>query len=812
MELLFYPYEFTYRIIGQEPVIYIFGKTKDGQKIALKDNTFKPYFWAVLKDYKPEYVEDIKKISFKEEQVLEVKEASLGKRVYFGEESQVLKITVNIPGAVPVIAKEVSTLNFVECVCESDILFTRRYIVDRNITPLKLFKVKVEEATEQSKIPVYNLLSIKEINDDSAFKPKVLAFDIETYNPFGKNIRPEKDPILMLSIKTDSLNKVLTWKRFKTVSKDIEFLDSERDLIERFKQIVDTEKPDFLVGYYSDGFDLPYIIRRAKVNKIKLDLGIDYSEVKLAKGDSDRIKIHGLVHIDILKFIKRVMGTTLETDFFTLDAVSEELLNEKKVKVDIEKLAYTWDNAPDKLEIYASYNAKDSDLTFRLFNKIYPNIEELTKLVSAPVFDLTRMSFSKLVESYLIKHAFLLNVCVPNKPSNKEISERILLKYKGAFVFEPTPGLYKDIAVFDFRSFYPTVIVAHNISPETINCSCCKKANEFEIENKKYRICKKKKGLIPIILKDLISRRMTIKEILKKESTNPFLKARSEALKTLSNSFYGYLGFYGSRWYSFDAGGIVTGLCRNYIMKVMDIAEKKDYTVLYGDTDSVFLRLNKNSIDDAKKLVEKINMDLPDFMELEFENYFKSGIFVSSKAANTGAKKRYALLGKDGKLKIRGFESVRRNVSAIAKEVQLKVLKLVLEDKIDDAYKCVSDVVLDMRNRKINVEKLIIYTQITKPIEEYEQIGPHVAVARKLVEKGKPVGPGTIVKYVITAGDGKIRDRAREPEDVKKNEYDANYYISHQILPAVKSIFAVIGLNTDKLLDEKKDHSLGKFF
>ncbi|GAI26580.1 unnamed protein product [marine sediment metagenome] len=177
------------------------------------------------------------------------------------------------------------------------------------------------------------------------------------------------------------------------------------------------------------------------------------------------------------------------------------------------------------------------------------------------------------------------------------------------------------------------------------------------------------RGFLPIIIGDLISRRARIKEIIK-EKKDIMLEARSESLKLLANAFYGYLGFFGARWYSIECARSVTAYGRYYINRVIEDAEKNEFKVIYSDTDSVFLNLGKKTEEDALKFVEKINETLPGIMELEYENFYPCGIFVSAKEGHYGAKKKYALLGKDGNIKITGFETVRRNWSFIAKQAQ----------------------------------------------------------------------------------------------------------------------------------------------
>jgi len=412
---------------------------------------------------------------------------------------------------------------------------------------------------------------------------------------------------------------------------------------------------------------------------------------------------------------------------------------------------------------------------------------------------------------------FIFNQIAPNKPNNNEVMERRMKTYKGAFVFEPKPGLYENIVVFDYRSLYPTIIGSHNIGPGTINCSCCKEDAKLAPmeDNSKVWFCSKKKGFIPSIIEDLITRRTRIKEITRDhlDEEHAILDARQNSLKLLANSFYGYLGFFGARWYSFECARATTAFGRYYITKVIGKAEKDGFKVQYSDTDSVFLTLDGKTKEDATKFSEKINSELPGLMELEFEGFYPAGIFVSAKMGAFGAKKKYALLSEDGFLKIKGFESVRRNWSLIAKEAQEKVLDIILRDRDNKkALEYVKKVVDDLRNKKIHLDKVIIHTQLQKELNDYDARGPHVAVAQRLKNKGVNVGPGTMIRFVVVQGRDIIRNRSKLPEEVKENEYDADYYINHQVVPAVERIFDVLGYHKLDLLESKEQKKLEGFF
>jgi len=812
----FYPLDATYRIVDGKAAIILFGKASDGNQISIVDNNFEPYFYVIPKGGS-NISEKLAKIRIEAEgDVSFVTKAEPVSKKLHGREIFAIKVCTNLPSAVPIIRNLVKDWEIIESTFEFDIPFARRYLIDKNIVPLVLHRATGEFTSQKSRGSVFNAEKIGQSGDDTLQNPKVLAFDIETYSNLDMVIDADKNPILMLSFYGENFKKVFVWREFKTDLEFVEFVDSEAKLIEKFKETINEFKPDILTGYFSDGFDLPYMKTRAEKHKIKLDIGIDFSEIRVKSGRETSVSINGITHLDIFKFIKRVMGTTMETYSYDLNAVASELLEEKKHSISLAELPDTWDNNHDGLEKFCEYCLHDSYLTYNLAVKMLPTLIEMVKIVGIPIYDVNRMGFSQLVEWYIIKQASQFNEMAPNKPNYNDIQKRRLSTYQGAFVYEPKPGLYKDIVVFDFRSLYPTIIGSHNIGPDMIDCQCCRdSAKIIQDGDEKHWFCAKRKGFIPILIEDLITRRMRIKEIIKKESNERFmfLDARQNSLKLLANSFYGYLGFFGARWYSLESARSVTAWGRFYIHKVIDKAQKEGFIVLYSDTDSIFMTLDGKTENEAKTFAEMINAELPGLMELEYEGFYPSGIFVSAKMSPAGAKKKYALLSEQGILKIKGFETVRRNWSMIAKDVQEKVLEIVLrEHDSKKAIGYVKDVIKDLREKAIPLAQVVMHTQLQKEILDYANKGPHVAAAQRLKNSGKSIAPGTIIKYVVTQGSDIIRNRVKLPNEIKDTDYDANYYIDNQVIPAVERIFNVLGYTKEDLLETKEQTKLAGFF
>jgi len=817
MKLQFYPTDITYKIINDKAVIFIYGRSTTGEQLCVMDDGFEPYFYVLPEkgsnvDHTSSLLNKLSIIN--KGNIARITKTETVDKKILGKDVVAIKAYANIPKAIPLLKKEISKMSGVREVLEADIPFVRRYLIDKNIIPFVLTEAEGNFVNYHSKVPVLKASKITQNSSEFLSKPRMLAFDIETYNP-TQTIDMENNPIIMLSFYGENIKKVITWKRFKTNNDFIEFVESEQKLLERFKEILEEYRPDIIAGYFSDSFDLPYIKRRAEKNRVKLDIGLDFSSIKL-KPNSDVVQIDGIISLDIFKFIQRVISRKMKTEILSLDEVSSELLGKKKIKVDMEKLADVWDKGGEALERYCNYNLNDSMLAYEICELLIPNILEMVKIVGLPLSDVIMMGFSQLVEWYILRQIPNFNEIAPNKPTGEEIAKRMTQTYKGAFVYNPTPGLFKNVAVLDFRSLYPSIITAHNISPSTLNCDCCKDNPSYSpIEDEKYWFCTKRKGFIPLLIEDLINRRARVKEIIRQtadEKKKMILDARQESLKLSANAFYGYLGFYMARWYSIESARATTAYGRYYIHKVIDMAKRDGYQVIYGDTDSVFLATNGKSKNDAKLFADKINIDLPKSMELEFEGFYPVALFVSVKEKEIGAKKKYALLSEDGFIKIKGFETVRRNWSEVAKRTQEDVLNIILkENDIQKALKRIRSIVNDLKNKKIPMEQVVIHTQLTKHLGEYESIGPHVAVAQKMKMNGKNVGAGSLIRYVIVEGSGRIRDRAKMVEEVKEGQYDANYYINHQIIPAVESIFAVFGYNKENLLTNVSQATLDGF-
>ena len=807
MDFQFIPIDYSYFDFNGRNYVKIFGKSASGKRICLVDD-YSPNFWLILKEGVSEkeietLISHIESIEVgKADRKSKIEKIEIKEKNYLGKRVNAINVFVTNHKDLHDVATEIGESEIIESRREYDINILSKYIIHSGFEPLKWYNVNAdlisgdEYGALASNLNVdlcLHLNTFKE-TEDKPFHPKVFAYDIETDDILGKG------KILMISVYGTDYQRVFTLKKTKNQPSYVQKYDNEAEMIEGFVDAIKKETPDAICGYFSDGFDLPYLKERAKELKIPLNLGLDDSEPTFSKGRINSGKIEGIVHLDLYRFVNSVFYQYLQSESLKLDDVAYELLGERKEEFDLSKIKNLTE---DDWNNFFSYNLKDSELTYKLFKKLWPDFLEFSRIVREPLFKICRDGMSTHVENYILHQLKNFDEIAEKKPTNDNISERRGLgKYEGAFVYEPKPGLYEDIVMFDFTSMYSSVIISYNLSKSTYE----------GLDDNGLPYFTNKKGFFPIMLEEIIEKRKKYKREYAKNKNN-LTKARSNAYKLLANASYGYLGFFGARYYSRESAATTTRLAKENILKAIKKIEKKGYTILYSDTDSIAFIRGKDSKQKIKEYLEELNEGLQGIMELDLENYYDRGLFVSTRSGESGAKKKYALLMEDGNLKIRGFETVRRDWCILARDLQSKILKLILtEGNETKALALLERTIQTLKSGEVQIEKLILKNQLKKSIDSYLSKGPHVAAAEKMKEKGIPIYEGLVIEYFIgeiSEKSKKISDKVFLPDEEAKYDYD--YYLNNQIIPVVENIFAVFGVDVNELVRDKKQKSLGDY-
>ncbi len=817
MKLQFVPIDYDYFDFEGRNYAKLIGRDEKGRRICVIDSC-DVYFWAILKEKINE--KQIQKLKAKIEKIqLDVKgrktrveKVEVHNKKFLGKEVKALKVFATNYKDLHEIADKMG-MNEIEKRRGYDVGFISHYIIEKKIIPLDWYEIEGDVLNNSNEFGgidsemnvdlCIKLSSAKEINKKD-FAPKVLAFDIET-----DEFRLGKGKILMISMVSENFRKVITWKRVKEKMDFVEYVKDEAELLEKFVEYAKKLSPDFLTGYFSDGFDMPYLKARAEEHGVKLSIGLDGSQPVFHRGMVLTCRIDGIVHVDLLKFVDTAYSQYMQSETLSLNDVAQEFLGARKHDFEFKSMS---EMAESDWKDYFEYNLQDSVLTYKLFSKFWPDLMEFSRVMQEPIFDVSRNGMSKNVEAYLLHNLERFNEIPEKRPTSEEIGKRRMRgKYEGAFVFQPTPGLYEDVIFFDFTSYWPSIIVTFNLSAATLLEKKEKDSLEVDIGNKKVYFSKKP-GVFPELLNEIILLRKKYKQELK-DKEDAITRARSNAFKLLANASYGYQGFFGARYYCPEASAATTAISRDFIKEMISDIDKAGFRTIYSDTDSIAFLKNNKSRKEALEMLGDLNKKLPGIMELELEDFYKRGIWVTKRTGEFGAKKKYALISENGKLKIRGFETVRRDWCDLAREMQNRILRMILEDGNEKrALAYAKEITEKIKKRKIDRKEIMIRTQLKKPISEYKAVTPHVIAARKMEEKHIPIDEGALIEYFIAVTKEKkklVRDKVKLASE--EGNYDIEYYLKHQILPAVENIFQIFNVDINSILDEKKQMTLGDF-
>lgn len=781
----------------EDSVIRLTVKGTDGRSYEIFDRNFKPYFYFVpSKEIDEDMIKSVSTVD--NGRVIKAKSMSKLQRTVLGKRVDAYKVFVSSTSYVPKLSTAMSQYG----VCyEYDIPFAKRYSIDNEMVPLTDYNIRVVDNNG-----LLVLDRFENVINDSPVSLTVMCFDIEVYNPLGIP-RAEKDPVIMISYLCtkggETKKGVITFKKI-----DLPFVEvakNEKEMIRAFVEKVKELDVDILVGYNSANFDVRYLLDRARTLRVEFNIARFEGDTKIeSHGLVDKVKIAGRSHVDmytVVKFISIVGASEsiLKLNSKTLKNVYEAITKEKKFAVEKMDIFRLWDGNADELQTLATYNLADAEALQKVYETFVPIMIELSRTTYNVLSDVCVSTTGQLVEFMLMHNSVKFNEIIPNKPSDTEMKERLYNPIEGAYVKTPEPGIYSNLVMFDFRGLYPSIIISYNIDPSSI-CNGC--AEYYESPDG-TRFDKNRKSIIPLILKQMIQLRSEVKKAYKKNPNDIFLGAKQLALKIVSNSVYGYLGYARSRWYSRSCASSVTAFGRQYIKESIELAEKFGLKAIYGDTDSIVALMDDKSKEDVLGFLKDFNTKLPESMELELEDFYTRGVFVGKKVekGTAGAKKKYALISESGRIKIRGFELVRRDWSKIARDTQKAVLETILnEGDAQKAVDIVKDAVRRLRSGTVPLSELVINTQLRKSIEGYDLKSPELGAARKAVKAGlkkREDVEGAVIGYIITKHGSSISDRAELEEFAK--DYDADYYINNQVLPATMRILKELNFSEEEL-------------
>jgi DNA polymerase I len=826
MEISFQLFDVDYIQLENSPVVRLFGKTKDGKTICVFYKGYYPYFYVLPKENsKGELLDFLESSNL----VFRTEETEKFLPIGFNEKkAKLIKVFLRDPARVPEIRDELKRKEFVAEIFEADVLFKYRFMADFNLSCMKWYKVNGEgKNTHIVKVNrIIEMNTIEEVEEESNVDFKYLSIDIEISKEGLPD--PQKDQVAIISLNfhpgfNGRQSLVLVSKPVKKVNNDVITFKNETEMLTEFVKIIDSYDPDIITGYNINNFDFPFILERLRQCKVSPLIGRCNQKPAISKKLGTRFKnsITGRTIVDVYRIIKEAVEKGQAKIFrlkrYGLGDVAKEILNETKVEVAHSEISKYWNGSEEQFNKLIEYARKDAVLALRLLleRSLLDKFIEISKITGLSLQDTLDGGETTRVENLFLKEFNKKDFVLPLKPDDKEvfrrIDEREAKGLKGALVLDPAVGLHTNVVYLDFKAMYPSIIIAYNICPTTILTEKKNIEKTVTPSGAEFAAKEVREGIIPRIVKHLIEERDRIKAQMKvaDKEERKTLDSKQDALKIITNSFYGQTGYLKARLYVLDIANAITSCGRNFIMKTKEIVEEDpSCKVIYGDTDSLIVNPHAEDIEQTFKkgteIEERVNKALEGKIQMKIESVFRTLLILS--------KKRYAGLSCKkvngewvGEITMKGIETVRRDWCNLVEETLYTVLEIVLKEQdTKKAFNYVKEILEKLDKNQIPIEKLVITKSISKSLKEYKGTQPHIELLKKLKKRSPVTAPGTgdRIDFVIIKGPQLMSDRAEDPEYVKQKglKIDSKYYIESQVLPPLERVFEAIGIGKSELI------------
>ncbi len=747
----------TYRVRRGRPVVQLYGRAdgdgdRPGAPFLVEDTRYRPYFFASL--------EAVDRVGGSAE--LEIRESPL--RTLRG--APVAQVVVPVPGAVPALRDRLGT----EHAFEADIRFPYRYLIDAGIRS----GLRVEgEAVRRGVLWVFENPELA----PAVAAPRLtrLSIDLET--------TPDASAILSAALCGDGVDEVHLVGD-APVSDTITHANEAallRALVERFAEL----DPDLILGWNVVDFDLRVLARRAAACSVALELGREPGELRFQEERGLqgrwRAQLPGRVVLDVLPLVREA----LRLEDYRLETVARAVVGRGKL-LDPE----VPDKAAEILRLYredpaalAAYNREDARLVLEILERegLLELCIERSLLTGMP---LDRVSSS--IASFDRLYLPALRARGRVAPSVDTSRGRRASELRGGALLEPVPGFHRNVAVFDFKSLYPSLMRTFQLDP--LAHALAQEARGETIEAPNGAHFARVGAILPELLAELHGARERAKARGDRHA--------DQAIKIMMNALYGVLGASACRFFDPEIANAITSFGQQTLHWAQEAFEAEGRRVLYGDTDSVFVALGDRA--EAEALRERVELAIGARIEeryrvasvlaLEQDAFYERILLPRVRGGRGGSKKRYAGWSA-GKLRTVGLEAVRRDWPDVARRLQRGMLERIFTDR--DPLPFVTEIVDAVRSGTRD-EELVYRKRIRKAsLDRYAANAPHVQAARKLGARA-----GSVVRYVITPGG----PEPLWPGQAPPPGIDRTHYVERVLRPVADAILCELGQSFDAVL------------
>lgn len=688
---------------------------------------------------------------------------------------------------------------------------------------------------------------------------KRIALDIEVDSEEGRMPVPREHDRKITAIgivSNDGLRRVFLLEQDKNPNDGTELIPeaemckTEKELLEKTFKIIWSY--NLLVTFNGDDFDLPYLYERSQdpaidpinhtiVPKEEIPIVVKRDSF-IKKGiQAEPVQLKHGVHIDLFRTFQnrsiQIYAFSHKYSEYRLNAISEALLNDSKIEFE--------GNISDlPIQKLAQYCLKDTDLTFRLTrfndNLLLKLLFVIARISRLSVEDLSRVGVNQWIRGMLFYEHRKINALIPHAEELRykgEASTSAIIKekkYRGGLVVEPTPGIHFNVSVVDFASLYPSIIKVHNLSYETVNCphDSCSQDPDQKIADTPYWTCKEKKGITSLLIGSLRDLRVNYYKQLSKDKTISLEERQlytvvSQAIKVILNASYGVMGAEIFPLYCLPVADATAAIGRNIITKTIEKCKESGIEVVYGDTDSLFLRdPSKGNVEEISKWA-KTNQGV----DLELDKEYRYVVF-------NNLKKNYLGVLKDGTVDVKGLTGKKSHTPTFIRKTFYSLLdilgKVNTEKDFDTAREKIKDIIREsakkLESDKYPLEELSFNVMINKSPEKYGKktsetkritsidghdstsnsikgIPQHIKAAKLFSDNGRQIKAGDIISYVKT----KTAEGVKPVELATHKEIDTEKYLE-AMESAFDQLLTALDVNFKSIIGKPRQSNLDELF
>lgn len=713
-------------------------------------------------------------------------------------------------------------------VWEAKIKYYQSYIYDLGLYPGMIYEVRdgklVLKRLENSEKMIASLKgAFKEASSEEldyiemwarlleypAPRFRYAAMDIEVCTPVATRMPDPREaayPVVCVSFYgSDGLKRVLLLKREgvnegeEKLPDDVEicYFDSEESLLKAVFEVL--WNYPFIVTFNGDDFDLRYLTHRAENH------GFKRNEIPIELGKRVCLLKYG-VHIDLYKFF---FNRSIQIYAFgnryrdvTLDEVGRTLLGLEKIPLDkgIGELTYT--------EL-ARYCLRDAEITYKLASfddeLVLKLILALSRISAMPMEDVSRQGVSRWIRNFMHREHRRRGYLIPNAEDilalkGKTATRAIIKgkKYKGAIVVEPVPGVHFNVAVMDFPSLYPSIIKIWNLGYQSILCQH-EECRRNLIPDTPHWVCRKKRALESLLIGALRDLRVAWYKPKSKDKTIPaelrsWYNIIQGALKVILNASYGVFGAESFDLYCPPVAEATAAIGRHTITRIIEKAGELGIQVLYGDTDSVFLKNPTQA--QIHALEEWTERELN--MSLDVDKVYRYAVFSSRK-------KNYLGVMDDGTVDVKGLTGKKRHIPVFIKKAFERMKEALSKVKspadFENAKMEIVQIIRDWytrlkRREWENIQELAFNVVLGEEIEHYTKTTPqHVKAARILQSTGIELRAGDLISFVKVIHEPHVKPAML----ARKNEIDVDKYVDY-LRSTFEQVLDALGLDFDEVI------------